>query len=153
MEIKQQLRLTQQLVMTPQLQQAIRLLQLSRLEVIEEIRKELDDNPVLSEDEAEGRRGEAPASVRPEPREIPDVGREGDGDMKATEKATREVDWEKFLENRTQQQSGTQTGRSGFDDLPPIEQNLTKPRSLPDHLLWQLQMSDFTEEERKFAEL
>ncbi|HEX5101375.1 MAG TPA: RNA polymerase factor sigma-54 [Polyangiaceae bacterium] len=153
MEIKQQLRLTQQLVMTPQLQQAIRLLQLSRLEVIEEIRKELDDNPVLSEDEAEGRRGEAPASVRPEPREIPDVGREGDGDMKQTEKATREVDWEKFLENRTQQQTGTQPGRSGYDDLPPIEQNLTKPRSLQDHLLWQLQMSDFTDEERKFAEL
>jgi RNA polymerase sigma-54 factor len=40
MEIKQQLRLSQQLVMTPQLQQAIRLLQLSRLELIDEIRKE-----------------------------------------------------------------------------------------------------------------
>jgi RNA polymerase sigma-54 factor len=153
MEIKQQLRLTQQLVMTPQLQQAIRLLQLSRLEVIEEIRKELDDNPVLSEDETEARRGEPAESVRPEPREIPDVGREGDGDIKATEKATREVDWEKFLENRTLQQPTTQPGRSGYDDLPPIEQNLTKPRSLQDHLLWQLQMSDFNEEERKFAEL
>ena len=45
--------------MTPQLQQAIRLLQLSRLELIEEIRKELDDNPVLAEDEPEARRGAA----------------------------------------------------------------------------------------------
>ena len=45
MEIQQQLRLSQQLVMTPQLQQAIRLLQLSRLELIDEIRKELDANP------------------------------------------------------------------------------------------------------------
>jgi RNA polymerase sigma-54 factor len=153
MEIKQQLRLSQQLVMTPQLQQAIRLLQLSRLEVIEEIRKELDDNPVLSEDEPEARRGEAAESVRPEPREIPDVGREGDRDMKATEKATREVDWEKFLENRTLQQPTTQPGRSGYDDLPPIEQNLTKPRSLQDHLLWQLQMSAFNDAERAFAEL
>ena len=54
MELKQQLRLTQQLVMTPQLQQAIRLLQLSRLELIEEVRKEIDGNPLLtSEDEAE----------------------------------------------------------------------------------------------------
>src|SRR5450631_2855671 len=53
MEIKQQLRLSQQLVMTPQLQQAIRLLQLSRLELIDEIRKELDANPVLSDDEGE----------------------------------------------------------------------------------------------------
>src|ERR1700678_3268652 len=51
MEIKQQLKLSQQLVMTPQLQQAIRLLQLSRLELIDEIRKELDANPVLSDDE------------------------------------------------------------------------------------------------------
>src|SRR5262245_28012379 len=55
MEIKQQLKLSQQLVMTPQLQQAIRLLQLSRLELIDEIRKELDANPVLSDDEAEPR--------------------------------------------------------------------------------------------------
>jgi len=51
MEIKQQLRLSQQLVMTPQLQQAIRLLQLSRLELIDEIRKELDANPVLADEE------------------------------------------------------------------------------------------------------
>jgi RNA polymerase sigma-54 factor len=154
MEIKQQLRLSQQLVMTPQLQQAIRLLQLSRLEVIEEIRKELDNNPVLSEDEpAEGRRNTAADSVRPQPREIPDDQRPTEGDRKASEKATREVDWEKFLENRTQQQPTTQAGRSGMEDLPPLEQNLTKPRSIQDHLLWQLQMSDFNDAERRFAEL
>src|SRR4029079_17152082 len=52
MEIKQQLRLSQQLVMTPQLQQAIRLLQLSRLELIEEVGRELDNNPVLSDEDA-----------------------------------------------------------------------------------------------------
>ena len=55
MEIKQQLKLSQQLVMTPQLQQAIRLLQLSRLELIDEIRKELDANPVLADDEVDPR--------------------------------------------------------------------------------------------------
>src|SRR5262249_60153245 len=55
MEIKQQLKLSQQLVMTPQLQQAIRLLQLSRLELIEEIRKECDANPVLADEEFEPR--------------------------------------------------------------------------------------------------
>ena len=41
--------------MTPQLQQAIRLLQLSRLELIEEIRKECDANPVLADEEFEPR--------------------------------------------------------------------------------------------------
>jgi len=46
MEIKQQLRLSQQLVMTPQLQQAIRLLQLSRLELVDEVRfDDLSRNP------------------------------------------------------------------------------------------------------------
>ena len=38
MEIKQQLRMSQQLVMTPQLQQAIKLLQMSRMEVVELVR-------------------------------------------------------------------------------------------------------------------
>ncbi|HYP99248.1 MAG TPA: RNA polymerase factor sigma-54 [Polyangiaceae bacterium] len=155
MEIKQQLRLSQSLVMTPQLQQAIRLLQLSRLELVDEVRKELDNNPVLSDEEPAER-------IRNSPGEVRTISEHGGGveppeyqrpEAKATEKATREVDWEKFLENRTQQQAPSATGRSGFEDLPPIEQNLTKPGNLQDHLLWQLQMSDFAESERRFAEL
>jgi RNA polymerase sigma-54 factor len=154
MEIKQQLRLTQQLVMTPQLQQAIKLLQLSRLELIDEVRKELDNNPVLSDEEPEGRGGKQDAAERRpiEDSQVFEQREQRHDDARQTEKATREVDWEKFLENRTLQQSG-QGSRGGFEELPPIEQNLTRPRSLPDHLLWQLQMSDFTDVERKFAEL
>jgi RNA polymerase sigma-54 factor len=156
MEIKQQLRLTQQLVMTPQLQQAIRLLQLSRLELIDEVRKELDNNPVLSDEEPERPRVEptdgAARNLR-EPDEAALIERaERTDTSRVSERAVREVDWEKFLENRTLQQSG-QGGRGGFEELPPIEQNFTKPRSLQDHLLWQLQMSDFTDVERRFAEL
>ena len=41
--------LTQQLVMTPQLQQAIKLLQLTRLELVEAINEEMEENPVLEE--------------------------------------------------------------------------------------------------------
>ena len=154
MEIKQQLRLSQSLVMTPQLQQAIRLLQLSRLELVDEVRKELDNNPVLSDEEPAERTRNTPGEVRTVTDQMPGEDREYPrAEQKATEKVTREVDWEKFLENRTQQQSPSPGGRSGFEDLPPIEQNLTKPGSLQDHLLWQLQMSDFSESERRFAEL
>jgi RNA polymerase sigma-54 factor len=154
MEIKQQLRLSQQLVMTPQLQQAIRLLQLSRLELIDEVRKELDNNPVLVEDEPKQRSPDAEARAAPHPEDAPlfDRATERSEEARQTEKATREVDWEKFLENRTLQQP-VPGGRGGFEELPPIEQNLTKPRSLQDHMLWQLQMSDFTDVERRFAEL
>jgi RNA polymerase sigma-54 factor len=49
LEIKQSLKLTQQLVMTPQLQQAIKLLQLSRLELLDLIRQEIKENPILEE--------------------------------------------------------------------------------------------------------
>jgi len=53
MEMKLQVKLSQQLVMTPQLVQAIRLLQLSRLELVDEVRKELDGNPVLADENIE----------------------------------------------------------------------------------------------------
>src|SRR5262245_45081052 len=48
-EIKQHLKLSQQLVMTPQLQQAIKLLQLSRMELSELVREEMMENPVLED--------------------------------------------------------------------------------------------------------
>jgi RNA polymerase sigma-54 factor len=162
MEIKQQLKLSQQLVMTPQLQQAIRLLQLSRLELIDEIRKELDANPVLADEEIEPRartNGDAKngeAGREPPSPDAPALSAEklavADLDKRTEEKRVQEIDWEQFLENRTLQQP-MPTNRGGFEELPPIEQNLTKSQSLVDHLRWQLQMSDFTETEKEFAEL
>ncbi|HRI70861.1 MAG TPA: RNA polymerase factor sigma-54, partial [Polyangium sp.] len=69
-----------------------------------------------------------------------------------TEKRVKEVDWEQFLENRQMQQVPPGQ-RSGFDELPPIDQNLSRNTSLREHLLFQLQMSDFVDNERAFAEL
>ena len=51
LELKQQLKLSQQLLMTPQLQQAIKLLQLSRLELVDTVQHELMENPFLEEGE------------------------------------------------------------------------------------------------------
>ncbi|MGE5785482.1 MAG: RNA polymerase sigma-54 factor, partial [Myxococcales bacterium] len=103
MELKQHaaLRLEQKLVMTPQLQQAIRLLQLSRLELVEEVRKELDNNPVLSEEDQDVsgrlRGGDAQSSG---PSEERDFERQMTASTnRVDQKAAREVDWEKFLEN------------------------------------------------------
>jgi len=61
LELKQQLRLSQQLVMTPQLQQAIKLLQLSRLELVGLVQRELEENPVLEEAGDGESGGEEPA--------------------------------------------------------------------------------------------
>ncbi len=164
MEIKQTLKLSQQLVMTPQLQQAIRLLQLSRMELIDEIRKELDANPVLADDEVEPRNrmgGAAPApetapaqnDARLELNErLSQQSKHDELQQISHEKKVNDIDWEQFLENRTLQQP-LPTSRGGFDELPPIEANLTKIEGLVDHLKWQLQMSDFNDSERRFAEL
>jgi RNA polymerase sigma-54 factor len=164
MEIKQQLRLSQQLVMTPQLQQAIRLLQLSRLELIDEIRKELDANPVLADDDIDPRTRSKGTEA---PTEMPVIGVTGEERIErledrqraadsptsqGDEKKAQEIDWEQFLENRTQQQA-LPANRGGFEEMPPIEASLTKQQSLVDHLKWQLQLSDFNEDERRFAEL
>jgi len=71
-----------------------------------------------------------------------------DMEKRAEDKKVQEIDWEQFLENRTLQQP-LPSGRGGFEDLPPIEQNLTKQQNLVDHLRWQLQMSDFTDTEQR----
>jgi RNA polymerase sigma-54 factor len=160
MELKQQLKLSQQLVMTPQLQQAIRLLQLSRLELLDEVRKELDGNPILMDDDGgDGNKGPRVASGEAGNNSMTDARSEREdyrqsAEQRETANATKEVDWEKFLENRSQQHaSGPNKGAGGFEDLPPIEQNLTRPGSLPEHLLWQLQLGEFTDVERRFGEL
>lgn len=157
MEMKLQFKLSQQLVMTPQLVQAIRLLQLSRLELVDEVRKELDGNPVLADDQTDPKLRDGDdklsnSAASNEARlESMDRSEREKGDLPA-EKQAKEVDWEQFLENRQLQQA-LPSHRGGFEELPPIEQNLTKPTSLRDHLMWQLQMSDFVENERQFAEL
>jgi RNA polymerase sigma-54 factor len=165
MEMKLQFKLSQQLVMTPQLVQAIRLLQLSRLELVEEIRKELDGNPLLADDggsDGSSARDNGPtareaqeADARSNMNSLERSGPENaDTDLAArdTEKRVKEVDWEQFLENRQLQQA-MPSQRGGFEEMPPIEQNLTRSQSLQEHLGWQLQMSDFVENERGFAEL
>lgn len=152
MEIKQQLKLSQQLVMTPQLQQAIRLLQLSRMELVDEVRREMDANPMLADEDVEPRQGNAgerqAVASGEEGRNAPDL----DLTRRAEERKVREVDWEQFLENRAMQPP-IPSGRSGFEELPPIEANLTRPRSLVEHLRWQLQMNEYSEEEQRFAEV
>ena len=141
MEIKQQLKLSQQLVMTPQLQQAIRLLQLSRLELIDEIRKELDANPVLADDgvraaaPGDRRRRRRRASTSPTSRPSSRIDRLEDRKRDASqgERARRPTP---SRSARSTGSSSSRTARSssrcrrnrgGFEELPPIEQNLTKP--------------------------
>jgi RNA polymerase sigma-54 factor len=158
MEIKLSQKLSQSLVMTPQLQQAIRLLQLSRMELIDEVRRELEANPVLADDDTDPRPRDTSDPTNISSAQGDSFGEterpmaERDMAVRNEEKKAQEVDWEQFLENRTLQQP-TYASRGGFEDLPPIEQSLSRAQSLQEHMMWQLQMAELTEEERRFAEL
>lgn len=102
MEMKLQYKLTQQLVMTPQLVQAIRLLQLSRMELVDEVRKELDGNPVLADDTTDPRARDTDRTMAtPQAGELPPEERIGmtervepNTDMaeRGAEKIAKEVD-------------------------------------------------------------
>src|SRR5262245_65941526 len=105
MELKQHLKLSQQLVMTPQLQQAIKLLQLSRMELLEQVREEMEQNPLLEQpdetldgdmaDKAPGEAShEAENTEHPQVEAPPPEG--AAAEVKGTD-APPEIDWEAYL--------------------------------------------------------
>src|SRR3990167_9141689 len=100
-ELKQSLKLSQQLVITPQLQQAIKLLQLSRMELSELVNSELMENPVLEEAPPE-EDGEVPEEVAKEieGEEIPDKSHEAEAEVGTSTgelKEPKEFDWENYM--------------------------------------------------------
>jgi RNA polymerase sigma-54 factor len=156
LELKQHLKMTQQLVMTPQLQQAIKLLQLSRMELVDLIRTELNENPLLDEqgDEEEGRAEAAsPAEAKLEVLEPPSKPDEKPQEVKGEEGAN-EIDWDQYLDHyQLQGHTAPSNRNAGDEDMPGFEATLTRKSDLTDHLVWQLRLSHFTPEEEQVAML
>ncbi|MBQ0213064.1 RNA polymerase factor sigma-54 [Proteus vulgaris] len=152
-----QLRLSQQLAMTPQLQQAIRLLQLSTLELQQEIQQALESNPLLEQDDDQ----QDPVS---------DDASHTENQSDSTTETTTENEVEEFdtldaLEQKempddlpldTQWEeiytAGTPSGTSNdyMDDELPLYQGETTA-SLQDYLTWQADLTPFTETDRAIA--
>ncbi len=161
MEIKQQLRQTQQLVMTPQLQQAIKLLQMSRMELEVVVREEMLENPVLEDTveigEVSPRTVEVRTNAQAESTTIDQAvaadDRAAEQKVKGDEKKADEIDWERYLENHAMQAPMPGGGRMSDEDLPGVEQTLTKREDLVEHLTWQVRLSDLAGEETGFAAL
>ena len=164
LEIKQSLRLSQQLVMTPQLQQAIKLLQLNRLELADVVNQELMENPLLEEvaetmDNPEGlENAERQASSDPTvdaPASETTTGEEFTVRKDQQEKLLQgkeEFDWEAYVED-VNNNAQLPSVRMNTEDLPSFENILTKTTTMNDHLLWQLNLSQLQNEERKLGEL
>ncbi|MCL1985859.1 MAG: RNA polymerase factor sigma-54 [Betaproteobacteria bacterium] len=142
LELRQQLKLTTQLVMTPQLQQAIRLLQLSRLELLETVQGELLENPFLEEAQEEH------LSDGDEKRQ------EAEDDTGYEREATRNADWEDYLgEFASTPRLSQLREHESFDDITPFESRYSSKPSLDGHLLWQLRLSSLTDEQKDIGEI
>ncbi|HTO56006.1 MAG TPA: RNA polymerase factor sigma-54 [Myxococcota bacterium] len=152
LELKQTVKLTQSLVMTPQLQQAIKLLQLSRLELQNTIQQELVENPVLEEALEEEAAPAELAADETEPGEVPAApevsqpSAEAETATPSTDDMVGDLDWESYMESKPQ----TSLSR-GDDDRPALDANLTPATSLTDHLIWQLGFIELEEIEREIA--
>ena len=87
-----QLKLGQQLTMTPQLQQAIRLLQLSSLELQSEIQEILETNPLLENAEDSASEESAKSDQNSEDSQGSEASSESDRNVEASASAEREID-------------------------------------------------------------
>lgn len=150
LELRQQLKLSQQLVMTPQLQLAIKLLQLSTLELSDVVQQEIEQNPLLEEDtntpdshheSLQEVMGEAPPPEEPSPmlERTAEVSLDDNAGLK-------EIDWSNY-ENEYETPSSFKERDDG--EMSSSLDILTKKTSLEDHLLWQLKFNELTEEEEK----
>ena len=136
-------KLAQQLRITPQLQQAIKLLQLSRLELEASIQKELNENPVLEEiqdtmeEELEGQ-----SQKNDENQTSLESSSPSDQETKKEE----DFNWENYLESSYNKAAGTQT-KDFSEEFNNYDNIVSSPQSLQGHLVWQISLSGFNEEE------
>jgi RNA polymerase sigma-54 factor len=138
LEQKLQLKLSQKLIMTPSLQQAIKLLQLSKLELQEVLNQELLENPLL-EESAEETKAEETETAEAEA-EAPEQKAEEKKPEEKEKDSFDEIDYDAYFQDYIEY--GYNPRMSEEHDEFPIENTLTRPPDLADHLSWQLGMSD-----------
>ena len=136
LETKLALKTTQRLVMTAMLQQAIKLLPLSRLELVQKVQQEMLENPFL-EDVASQEEGELDLSDEPLTQET-------------EEEPPKEldIDWEAYLQDTGGEASFPSDNEKEF---PSLEATLKNETSLTEYLLWQLSLVVYAEIDKQIG--
>lgn len=157
MKLRLDLKLSQKLIMTPQLQQAIKLLQLSRLELQQSLAQHLLENPLLDEVQAEVEEAEANASDEKteepaaEPAQEP-AGETGTPEERESPEEFSASGWEEYF-GSDRRAGDSEYPASSQDEFPSYEQTVAKATSLEEHLLWQLSLSELSEREKALGRL
>ena len=149
LEQKLRLKLAQRLVMTPSLQQAIKLLQLSRLELEETLAQEILENPVLdveetSEDAAAEAEEETATADAGGGEETPPDSSPDDDPLPSAEETYDDIDVEAFFadylgDSRTE---GPSMAAPSLDQDSRLENVVSSSGGLSEHLQWQLHLLD-----------
>ncbi len=150
LDLRLQVKLSQQLVMTPQLQQAIKLLQLSRMELVDVVTEELAENPLLEEGlDPKEEREESSTSADEVAEPVSDTSPELE--VKAESEGMEDIDWQTYLEGYSLNSSAPRDSYEDQEERPSYESLLTKKGSLTEHLMWQLGLSTIGKKERLAA--
>jgi len=139
MEMKLTFKQEMRLVPTPMLQQAIKLLQLSRLELTQVVHQEMVENPILEEilEEEEEELEQKPEN--PEDPSLDSIGQtqEEPPSEKENDPLEYEKDWDNYIQDNLSQGSSA----DNYTERPSIEATYKKEATLADHLMWQLNLS------------
>jgi RNA polymerase sigma-54 factor len=148
LEQKLSLRLSQRLVMTPSLQQAIKLLQMSKLELQDVLTQEIVENPLLEEEE-EAAAAEQPTEAETEAdataakqadAEVPAGPVDADTPPEKERDSFDEIDFDSYFEDYLD--SAYNPRQYEDTEQVPLENTLSRPQGLPEYLNWQLAMAD-----------
>ncbi len=150
MKTRLDLRLHQKLIMTPQLQQAIKLLQLSRLELNQVLSTEMMENPLLEDSFAESAEEES-ASTTSSEKEIEAEVSQNDDREEGLNPEELSLGWDEYFDEERDDGRDMGYALASQNELPSYEQTLSKGTSLVEHLFWQLRLSNLNEEEQKIA--
>ena len=169
-----QLKLGQQLTMTPQLQQAIRLLQLSTLDLQAEIQEALDSNPMLEVSEDDNSGADSSEESINTPKEQPESSKDKDSDREPTASAqddqsgvdknsddSPEGDWGDTIPedlpvdtswDDVYQSAPSGSGLAAQDgDDSDYETRRGSDESLHQHLMWQLNLTPTSDRDQVIA--
>jgi len=147
LEQKLNLRLSQRLVMTPSLQQAIKLLQMSRLELQEVLTQEVVENPVLEEQEETSETESVEAARDSEDAVAP---AEAPAAAEKERDSFEEIDFNSYFEDYLDSAYNPRQYQEQPEEYS-LENVLTRPEGLPEYLTWQLSMSGASDDVREIA--
>ncbi len=145
--LRLELKQTQKLLMTPSLQMAIKLLQLTKLDLVQVVRQELMENPLLEEVVAD-----TPAAEH----EGAEISAEGLSSSEAepasqSEDSLSEVDWGQYFSDDDNNRE-IYSNYEHKEATPSWESTLAQTPSLQEHLLWQFRLITQNAQEQKIGE-